>query len=64
MTPFERYLMASLVRPKQTKEAKRMKTYIFNTETDWYTAQRILGKLGVSYNSFKNEDSYIIEVLS
>ena len=42
-----------------------MRQYLFHTEADWYTAQRILGKLNVSYNSFKNADGkYIIEVLA
>ena len=44
-----------------------MRQYLFHTVEDWYTAQRILGHLNISYNSYIDEEDngkFIIEVLA
>ena len=39
-----------------------MRKYIFKCIEDWYSAQRILGTLPVSYNSYIEDDHWIIEL--
>lgn len=39
-----------------------MKEHIFTCIEDWYSAQRILGALNVSYNSYAKGDHWIIEL--